>query len=370
MATGSGCTSAAETAIPTVQPPSVLESRVVTLHLTVLSENDEPIPDVPLSLRMSLEASTKLLKAGTITDPDGRATMACIVPATLDSIAVGLGAFVGDHPRAAQLTGGVSGQLFTLEETWAFARTYRIALTPQESDYSLTIRVKPAVVISGRMLVGAPPAPQQLGLAVIEDYYGSSQLLRVDGKFKLRGVPSSTPSKIWISHGTVAKLVDVPAQESDTNIGDVIIDKLTTGPVVRCTMLSRLEDGEEVPPGSGVSFVRSDGLAAYQFRLQSTMFDYHGTEPNLLVGDTSETLDYAVRVPAGTYYVVPNFWILSESQVAFVNALRLGQVPMEGTVPKIVMRDMDVVCSIDYWRMLDDYLEFVKPRVPRLPTTH
>lgn len=346
------------------QPQSPPTSRTVTIEVDVKSVDGVPIADVPLSIRLPLDLATKIPRAGTITDAAGRGTCEVSVPLTLDSIGIGLGASAGSHPRAVGLPQGLTARVNELLGSWAFEKAHRIALNPQSSCYSVTITVKPAIAMTGRVLAGAPAAPVNGVGLYVEGYFGWTTVIRSDGRFKLVGVPKATHSRVWVFYGSQYKPLDIPASAADTDIGDVTIPVMSGLTRLRCTLQPRSEDGAVVPPGDAVSFVKQDGSMVYVFVRQGVRPGYEGTEPNLLGGAGEDTSDLIARIPPGTYYLAPSFWIGSESQVTFIRAVRSGHQPPPGSVERVVIGEGEFVQSIDYWAMAEQFLNYTKPLVP------
>lgn len=364
MALGCAAARAADPPPPAPPPPV----RDVSLTVTVLSAQGVPIADVPLAPRLATKLHSRTSNWGAFTDASGVATATAQLTGEHASVAFGVGGGKCELlPRAQQLGRTLSAHMTVLNDAWAFEKYYRVALGTDLTAVSATVRVKPAIAITGhvRLSPALTGGPVLATLSPLR-YNSVTKTDSSDGGFKLGGVPKDEAVLLIVNWGARTTFWQIPAHSAEADAGEYTLSMEAATVPLNCTVTARPNDPVEMMrrPIDGLTFFKTDGQVVYTFRREGLQqLSYTGSTPDRLTGG-SENGTLEPKLEPGEYIVGPGLFIADEKQTALVTALRAGQTfPAEAFTRVTLTAGQPFTASIEGWSVAEKYFEATRTLV-------
>lgn len=298
--------------------------RPVTIIITAVDPDGEPIPEVPLQC-LTLSAA-----AFGVTDAAGRLVHTLDVARTNDVMVVRIWDGMM-HRIPYDLRVIAERRVQELPNHFAFKAIYLVPLTPEQDEYTLQIAAERTVRIQGR-LVDANGEPVSAGTIGSFGYMAGDDVeVDDEGRFEYMGTPRGRAVQLFAQQSTQVHIIELSAQQTlvDLDLGDVPVPDPVADAPVR-VMLQNHEyifDSMLRTIGAGATLVSTDGALILGFPANA--------EGDVVVArwHIPPQLPY---LPAAEYYVVPGS-VGSDSGMALLRSVRAGrQAQLDAAgVPKI-----------------------------------
>jgi hypothetical protein len=298
------------------------QTQVVTVSITVQTEAELPLENVPL------EANSPTENRFGFTGIDGVLTTPLEITEGDDFIGVWLHS--GFRYESTEIDVALADEMYRLyREQYFFRKWYFIPVVPGQNAYSLTITAHPIIHLTGNVL---PPGPQ-------EQWYPNSVFIEIRDGLWFRTVDpvneftipvrQGADTELFISIDDSPRLYSVPLTTAqtinDVNIGQIVIPALQTDATAQIIMQNG--KGEWFPGGVGplwlgITLISDDGSIILSYLARH--------DDGYVVGNPDSAVDPNMPpdLPAATYYVAPGVVSSSDHNIhmLLLDAIRAGQL--------------------------------------------